>query len=59
VRLLLTCAALGQHYEQNDAHHLALPLFLRALERCPPTSCHGVVLSESLGPARASPLTCQ
>lgn len=38
-------AALGQHYEQNDSHYLALPLFLQALALCPPTSCHGVVLS--------------
>jgi hypothetical protein len=44
---MLTTAALASHYEQNDAHYLALPLFLRALELNPPTSCHGVVLSMS------------
>jgi hypothetical protein len=40
-----TFEALGQHYEENNAHYLALPLFLRALHLCSPTSCHGVVLS--------------
>lgn len=39
--------ALAQHYEKNDAHYLATPLFLQALTVCPPTSCHGVVLSKS------------
>ncbi|KAJ4359809.1 uncharacterized protein N0V89_000365 [Didymosphaeria variabile] len=43
-----TLEALGQHYEQNDSHYLALPLFLRALELCPPTSCHGVVLMNNI-----------
>ncbi|KAF2689870.1 hypothetical protein K458DRAFT_439031 [Lentithecium fluviatile CBS 122367] len=43
-----TLEALGQHYEQNDSHYLALPLFLRALELSSPTSCHGVVLMNNI-----------
>ncbi|KAF1977305.1 hypothetical protein BU23DRAFT_526650 [Bimuria novae-zelandiae CBS 107.79] len=43
-----TLETLGQHYEQNDAHYLALPLFLRALELCSPTSCHSVVLMNNV-----------
>ncbi|KAK7179977.1 hypothetical protein DPSP01_009855 [Paraphaeosphaeria sporulosa] len=43
-----TLEALGQHYEHNDSHYLALPLFLRALELCPPTSCHSVVLMNNI-----------
>lgn len=53
IMLSFTCnsllrAALGSHYEQTNAHYLALPLFLRALELSPPNSCHTVVISKSL-----------
>jgi tetratricopeptide (TPR) repeat protein len=43
-----TLEALAQHYEKNDAHYLATPLFLQALTVCPPTSCHGVVLMNNI-----------
>ncbi|KAF1957191.1 hypothetical protein CC80DRAFT_444714 [Byssothecium circinans] len=48
-----TLEALGQHYEQNDSHYLALPLFVRALELCPPKSCHGVVLMNNISTSLA------
>ncbi|KAF2643590.1 hypothetical protein P280DRAFT_393646 [Massarina eburnea CBS 473.64] len=54
-----TLEALGQHYEQYDSQHLALPLFVRALGLCPPKSCHSVILmnniSTSLAQQTASP----
>ncbi|KAF2110722.1 hypothetical protein BDV96DRAFT_583636 [Lophiotrema nucula] len=43
-----TLEALGQHFEQFDAHYLATPLFLQALALCPPNSCHGVVLMNNV-----------
>lgn len=43
-----TLEALGTHYEAYDQHHLALPLFLKALEFLPQESCHSVVLSTFL-----------
>ncbi|KAF2193722.1 hypothetical protein K469DRAFT_712509 [Zopfia rhizophila CBS 207.26] len=43
-----TLESLGHHYEQNNAHYLATPLFLQALTLCPPKSCHGVVLMNNL-----------
>ncbi|KAF2266132.1 hypothetical protein CC78DRAFT_531798 [Lojkania enalia] len=43
-----TLEALGQHYEQFDAHYLATPLFLQALALCPPKSCHRVVLMNNI-----------
>lgn len=39
---------LGTHYEQFDSHYLAAPLFVRALELCPPSSCHSVVLMNNI-----------
>lgn len=39
--------ALGHHYEEKNQFHLAGPLFLRALELSPPTSCHTAILSKS------------
>lgn len=43
---MLIQIALGTHYEQFDSHYLATPLFVKALELCPPKSCHSVVLSK-------------
>ncbi|CAI6313536.1 unnamed protein product [Periconia digitata] len=43
-----TLEALGTHYEMHDSHHLALPLFLRALDHCPPESCHSVILMNNI-----------
>ncbi|KAI4677315.1 uncharacterized protein J4E88_007123 [Alternaria novae-zelandiae] len=40
--------ALGTHYEQFDSHYLAAPLFVKALQLCPPTSCHSVVLMNNI-----------
>jgi tetratricopeptide (TPR) repeat protein len=40
--------ALGTHYEQFDSHYLATPLFVKALQLCPPTSCHSVVLMNNI-----------
>ncbi|CAO2655496.1 Nn.00g042990.m01.CDS01 [Neocucurbitaria sp. VM-36] len=40
--------ALGTHYEQFDSHYLATPLFVKALELCPPSSCHTVVLMNNI-----------
>ncbi|USP81634.1 hypothetical protein yc1106_08908 [Curvularia clavata] len=45
-----TLEALGTHYEQFDSHYLATPLFVKALQLCPPNSCHSVVLSSSRTP---------
>lgn len=39
---------LGTHYEQNNSHYLATPLFLQALTLCPPKSCHAVVLMNNI-----------
>lgn len=38
--------ALGSHYEEFGPRYLATPLFVKALELCPPKSCHSIVLSE-------------
>jgi len=54
---MLTQSALGTHYEQFDSHYLAAPLFVKALQLCPPTSCHSVVLSTSPHSSPSSPLT--
>ncbi|KAF1911503.1 hypothetical protein BDU57DRAFT_461682 [Ampelomyces quisqualis] len=43
-----TLEALGTHYEHFDAHHLATPLFVKALELAAPTSCHRVVLMNNI-----------
>ncbi|KAF1844990.1 uncharacterized protein K460DRAFT_283710 [Cucurbitaria berberidis CBS 394.84] len=43
-----TLEALGTHYEQFDSHYLATPLFVKALELCPPKSCHSVVLMNNI-----------
>ncbi|CBX94046.1 hypothetical protein IAQ61_003920 [Plenodomus lingam] len=43
-----TLEALGTHYEQFDSHYLATPLFLKALEFVPKTSCHSVVLMNNI-----------
>ncbi|KAF2200417.1 hypothetical protein GQ43DRAFT_418019 [Delitschia confertaspora ATCC 74209] len=43
-----TLEALAHHYEENDSHYLATPLFLQALTLCPPKSCHGVVLMNNI-----------
>ncbi|KAH8700077.1 hypothetical protein GQ44DRAFT_733138 [Phaeosphaeriaceae sp. PMI808] len=40
-----TLEALGTHYEQFDSHYLATPLFVKALQLSPPTSCHSVIIS--------------
>ena len=40
--------ALGSHYEEFGPRYLATPLFVKALELCPPKSCHSIVLSKSL-----------
>lgn len=37
---------LGHHYEAKNQFHLAGPLFLQALNQCPPTTCHAAVLSK-------------
>jgi len=52
---MLTQSALGTHYEQFDSHYLATPLFVKALQLCPPTSCHSVVLSTSPHPFPSIP----
>ena len=44
-----TLEALGSHYEQFGPRYLATPLFVKALEMCPPKSCHSIVLSKSTG----------
>ena len=38
--------ALGSHYEEFGPRYLATPLFVKALELCPPKSCHSIVLSK-------------
>lgn len=43
-----TLEALGTHYEQFDSHYLATPLFVKALQLCPPNSCHSVVLMNNI-----------
>ncbi|CAA9956725.1 TPR 12 domain containing protein [Pyrenophora teres f. maculata] len=43
-----TLEALATHYEQFDSHYLATPLFVKALQLCPPNSCHGVVLMNNI-----------
>ncbi|PVH99565.1 hypothetical protein DM02DRAFT_528752 [Periconia macrospinosa] len=43
-----TLEALGTHYETYNSHHLALPLFLRALDYCPKDSCHSVILMNNI-----------
>lgn len=43
-----TMETLAHHYEGNDSHYLATPLFLQALAMCPPKSCHGVVLMNNI-----------
>ncbi|KAF2706120.1 hypothetical protein K504DRAFT_470976 [Pleomassaria siparia CBS 279.74] len=43
-----TFEALGHHYEQQNSHYLATPLFLQALALCPPTSCHAVLLMNNI-----------
>ncbi|KAF2276763.1 uncharacterized protein EI97DRAFT_432999 [Westerdykella ornata] len=40
--------SLGHHYERNDKHYLATPLFLQALSYCPQKSCHSVVLMNNI-----------
>lgn len=40
--------ALGSHYEEFGPRYLATPLFVKALELCPPKSCHSIILSKSL-----------
>jgi tetratricopeptide (TPR) repeat protein len=40
--------ALGSHYEEYGPRYLATPLFVKALELCPPKSCHSIILSKSL-----------
>lgn len=40
--------ALGSHYEEFGPRYLATPLFVKALELCPPKSCHSIVLSKLL-----------
>ncbi|OAL53713.1 hypothetical protein IQ07DRAFT_532155, partial [Pyrenochaeta sp. DS3sAY3a] len=59
-----TLEALGTHYEQFDNHYLAAPLFVKALELCPPQSCHSVVLMNNIStclaqqsPSPSTPLT--
>jgi hypothetical protein len=47
--------ALGTHYEQFDAHYLATPLFVKALELSSAQSCHSVVLSTSQTPLPLPP----
>ncbi|KAL6703652.1 hypothetical protein ACN47E_009426 [Coniothyrium glycines] len=39
---------LATHYEQFNSHYLATPLFVKALELCPPRSCHSVVLMNNI-----------
>ena len=39
--------ALGSHYEEFGPRYLATPLFVKALELCPPKSCHSIILSKS------------
>ncbi|KAF2468457.1 uncharacterized protein BDR25DRAFT_265109 [Lindgomyces ingoldianus] len=43
-----TMESLAHHYELNNSHYLATPLFLQALALCPPKSCHGVVLMNNI-----------
>ncbi|KAJ4318535.1 hypothetical protein N0V94_004392 [Neodidymelliopsis sp. IMI 364377] len=40
--------ALGSHYEEFGPRYLATPLFVKALELCPPKSCHSIVLMNNI-----------
>ncbi|MCJ1251617.1 hypothetical protein MMC30_008852 [Trapelia coarctata] len=40
--------SLANHYEQEDLHYLAAPLYLQCLSLLPQTSCHAVVLMNNL-----------
>lgn len=42
--------ALGHHYEEQNKHFLAAPLFLQALSLIPHPNCHSIVLSTFLLP---------
>ncbi|XPS69620.1 hypothetical protein M3J09_001882 [Ascochyta lentis] len=40
--------ALGSHYEEFGPRYLATPLFVKALELCPPKSCHSIILMNNI-----------
>ncbi|UPX15551.1 uncharacterized protein EKO05_0005995 [Ascochyta rabiei] len=40
--------ALGSHYEEFGPRYLATPLFVKALEMCPPKSCHSIILMNNI-----------
>ncbi|CAG8949974.1 hypothetical protein HYFRA_00004306, partial [Hymenoscyphus fraxineus] len=40
--------ALAHHFEEKNAHYLAAPLFLQAIARSPPNTCHTVILMNNL-----------
>lgn len=44
----LGITALAHHYEAQDQHYLATPLFLQALALSPPSSCRSVVLMNNV-----------
>ncbi|EKD20905.1 putative TPR domain-containing protein [Drepanopeziza brunnea f. sp. 'multigermtubi' MB_m1] len=51
-----TFESLGHHYEEMNHHYLAAPLFLQALMRSPPRSCHTAVLMNNLSISLAQQL---
>ncbi|KAF2426492.1 hypothetical protein EJ08DRAFT_593691 [Tothia fuscella] len=48
-----TLEALGTQYEATNKHHLAAPLYLQAINWCPPKSCHRVILMNNLAASLA------
>ncbi|KAF2674137.1 hypothetical protein BT63DRAFT_449125 [Microthyrium microscopicum] len=45
--------ALAQNFSSRNKHELATPLYLHALQLCPPNSCHAVILMNNLASAIA------
>ena len=50
--IMVSSAALGNHYEESKRHFLAVPLFLQAVSMIPQTNCHAITLSISLSPSK-------